>query len=250
MYLRDDYKDSVYQRILSSPLGEKEYKYSDLGYYYVYRMIEDITDTLFYPYNWYNFYAPLGAETLGFLPLNRFPLNRIVPTENDMIFRRQLIWGTVHDPGAAMLGGVCGHAGLFSNANDLAKLMQMYLNKGTYGGRRFIDSATVNEFTRCQFCEVENRRALGFDRPITDEDHAGPACDSASEFSYGHSGFTGTLAWMDPKYDLLYIFLSNRIHPDQYNSKLISWNVRTNIQQAIYNSFLPVNDTVIGKPDK
>ena len=236
LYVRRDYQDSIYHRILESPLGDNEYLYSDLGYYYLYRAVEDITDTLFYPYNWFNFYGPLGAETMGFLPLNRFDKSRIVPTENDIIFRRQLVHGHVHDPGAAMLGGVCGHAGLFSNANDLAKMMQMYLNNGTYGGQRFIDSATIAEYTRCQYCELENRRALGFDRPITDEEDAGPACNSASEFSFGHSGFTGTIAWVDPKYDLLYIFLSNRIHPDQYNIQLITENIRTEIQEQLYRS--------------
>ncbi len=235
LYLRRDYRDSIYQTIQDSELGERNYLYSDLGYYYFYRMVEQIADTLFYPYTWYNFYGPLGARTLGYLPLNRFDRQRIVPTENDIIFRRQLVHGYVHDPGAAMLGGVCGHAGLFSNANDLAKMMQMYLNYGTYGGKRFIDSSTVAEFTRCQFCENENRRGLGFDRPMEEPD-SGPASNSASEKSYGHSGFTGTIVWLDPEYDLLYIFLSNRIHPDQYNVKLVTENIRTDIQEIIYHS--------------
>ncbi|MCF8227221.1 MAG: serine hydrolase [Bacteroidales bacterium] len=244
LYLRADYRDSIYLHILRSPLGEKQYKYSDLGYYYFYRIIEEITDTLLYPYSWYNFYGSLGAETLGFLPLNRFDAKRIVPTENDLIFRHQLVRGYVHDPGAAMLGGICGHAGLFSSANDLAKMMQMFLNRGEYGGKRYIDSATIAEFTRCQFCDFENRRALGFDRPITEEEDAGPACNSASELSYGHSGFTGTITWMDPKYDLLYVFLSNRVHPDQYNNRLISMDVRTDIQQVIYDAMLPASDSI------
>jgi beta-N-acetylhexosaminidase len=239
LYQHKNYRDSIYHTILRSPLGNKEYKYSDLGYYYLYRIVEDVAGEHFYPFLWNNFFAPMGAETLGFLPLNRFDKNRIVPTENDLIFRKQLIRGYVHDPGAAMLGGICGHAGLFSNANDLAKIMQMYLNHGTYGDRRYIDSVTVAEYTRCQFCDFENRRALGFDRPITDEDDAGPASNSASERSYGHSGFTGTIVWMDPEYDLLYIFLSNRVHPDQSNAKLISMNVRTRIQEMIYQSILP-----------
>ena len=236
LFIHADYRDSIYQRILRTPLERKEYKYSDLGYYYLFRIVEDISGEYFYPYLWHNFYAPLGAETLGFLPLNRFDKSRIVPTENDLIFRKQLITGYVHDPGAAMLGGICGHAGLFSNANDLAKIMQMYLNHGTYGGERYIDSATIAEYTRCQFCDFENRRALGFDRPITDEDDAGPASNSASDRSYGHSGFTGTIVWIDPEYDLLYIFLSNRVHPDQSNSKLISMNVRTKIQEILYKA--------------
>ncbi len=236
LYLRADYKDSIYQQILASPLGKREYLYSDLAYYFLYRSVEELTDTMFYPYTWFNFYGPLGAETMGFLPLKRFSGNRIIPTENDLVFRKQLVSGYVHDPGAAMLGGICGHAGLFSNANDLAKLMQMYLNHGSYGGIQFIDSATIAEYTRCQFCDQDNRRALGFDRPVTDEDDTGPASNSATESSYGNSGFTGTIAWMDPQYDLLYIFLSNRIHPDQDNSKLVSMNIRTRIQEMIYHS--------------
>ena len=172
----------------------------------------------------------------GYLPLERITPDWIVPTENDLFFRRQLLRGYVHDPGAAMMGGICGHAGLFSNANDLAKLMQMYLNKGEYGGKRFIDSSTIDEFTSCQYPENENRRGLGFDRPIVDEDDSGPVCNEASELSFGHTGFTGTIAWVDPKYDLVYIFLSNRIHPDQYNTKLISMNVRTDIQSLIYRA--------------
>ncbi len=238
LYLRRGFRDSIYHWILQSPLAEKEYRYSDLGYYYLFRAVENITGEKFYPYLWNNFYGPLGSGTLGFLPLNKFDKNRIVPTENDLIFRRQLIRGYVHDPGAAMLGGICGHAGLFSNANDLAKMMQMYLNYGTYGGERFMDSSTVAEYTRCQFCDFDNRRALGFDRPITDEEDAGPACNSASEKSYGHSGFTGTIVWMDPEYELLYIFLSNRIHPDQSNGRLISENIRTRIQEMIYRSII------------
>lgn len=236
LYMRSAFRDSIYKWILQSPLKEKKYHYSDLGYYFLYRSVEMITDTLFYPYNWMNFYGPLGAESLGFLPLNRYPKSRILPTENDRVFRRQLIHGDVHDPGAAMLGGIAGHAGLYSNANDLAKMMQMFLQYGSYGGKRFIDSATIAEFTREQFPENDNRRGLGFDRPITDEADAGPACDEASELSYGHSGFTGTLAWVDPEYDLVYIFLSNRIHPNQDNFKLISSNVRTNIMEKIYHA--------------
>ncbi len=238
LYLRSDYRDSIYTAILRSPLGEREYRYSDLGYYYLYRVVEHLTDTMFYPYMWFNFYGPLGAETLGFLPLNRFSSERIVPTEHDMLFRRQLVHGHVHDPGAAMLGGICGHAGLFSNANDLAKMMQMVLNYGSYGGDHFIDSATIAAYTRCADCSNGNRRGLGFDRPITEEDGEGPACDQASEISFGHSGFTGTIAWMDPRYDLLYIFLSNRIHPNQYNTRLIEMDVRTKIQEMLYRSIL------------
>ncbi len=236
LFINNAYEDSIYNAILDSPLNGKEYKYSDLGYYFLFQAVEYLTDTLFYPYNWFNFYGPLGAETLGYLPLKRFNSKRIVPTENDIIFRKQLLRGYVHDPGAAMLGGVAGHAGLFSSANDLAKMMQMYLNNGVYGGKRFLDSATIAQYTSCQFEEEHNRRGLGFDRPIVFEDNAGPACDSASASSYGHTGFTGTIAWMDPEADLLFIFLSNRIHPNQANLKLIEMDVRTDIQQLLYQA--------------
>ncbi len=235
LYLRSDYQDSILHAIAVSELRDPVYRYSDLGYYLFQQMIENLTDTLLYPFVYYNFYAPLGAGTLGYLPLGRFGSEKIVPTENDMFFRRQLLRGYVHDPGAAMMGGVCGHAGIFSSANDLAKMMQMLLDYGTYGGERFIDSTTVARFTSCYNCTNGNRRALGFDRPAPEAD-TGPACNSASSNSFGHSGFTGTLAWMDPDTGLLYIFLSNRIHPDQANTGITDLNVRTRIQQLLYNA--------------
>jgi beta-N-acetylhexosaminidase len=238
LYMRADLRDSLYRQVYDSELLEPEYRYSDLGYYMLQQIIEAETDTMLYPYVWYNFYASLGAETLGFLPLNRFSRERIVPTENDLFFRRQLLHGYVHDPGAAMLGGISGHAGLFGNANDLAKVMQMYLNGGWYGEDRFITQTTLETYTSCYDCENENRRGLGFDRPVTDELDAGPACNDASSLSFGHSGFTGTLAWVDPAYGLLYIFLSNRIHPNQANTKLIDDNVRTRIQQVVYDAIM------------
>ena len=238
LYLRADIRDSLYQTIFDSDLLEPEYLYSDLGYYMLQQVIENETDTMLYPYVWYNFYAPMGAESLGFLPLNRFPRERIVPTENDLFFRRQLLQGHVHDMGAAMLGGISGHAGLFGNANDAAKMMQMYLNGGWYGEHRYIDSATLNTYTSCHDCANENRRGLGFDRPVTDETDAGPACDDASPLSFGHSGFTGTLAWVDPAHGLVYVFLSNRIHPNQGNTKLIDENIRTRIQQVVYDAIM------------
>jgi len=236
LYLRKEVRDSLYHWIYTSELLSPEYRYSDLGFYMLQQVIESVTDTLLYPYVWYNFYASLGAWSVGFLPLNRFPPATIVPTENDMFFRRQLLRGHVHDPGAAMLGGISGHAGLFASANDLAKVMQMYLNGGTYGGKRYIRPATIARYTGCFHDERINRRGLGFDRPVTDTPDEGPACNDASPISYGHSGFTGTMVWMDPAYDLLFIFLSNRIHPDQGNTKLIDMNVRTAIQQVVYDA--------------
>jgi beta-N-acetylhexosaminidase len=236
LYMRADWRDTIYRRIYDSELDTGEFRYSDLGFYMFQQIIEQLTDTLLYPYVWHNFYNPLGAHTLGYQPLDRFPRERIVPTENDMHFRRQLLQGHVHDMGAAMLGGVSGNAGLFGSANDLAKLMQMYLNGGWYGDRRYIQESTLRLYTSCYNCEGKNHRGLGFSKPIYWEVDAGPACNSASPGSFGHSGFTGTLAWADPEYELVYIFLSNRVHPDMGNNLLIDMNVRTDVQQVIYDA--------------
>ncbi len=241
LYLRADYFDTVNNSIINSNLAEKkEYKYSDLGYYFFQQIVENLTGEKIYPHVYESFYSKLGTTTLGYLPLNRFPSDRIVPTENDILFRKQLLRGYVHDPGAAMLGGIAGHAGVFSSANDLAKMMQMYLNGGVYGGRMFISDTTLLRFTSCYNCVNGNRRGLGFDKPELDPKKPGPACKFASPNSYGHSGFTGTLVWIDPDYDLIYIFLSNRIHPDQYNQKLIETDVRTRIQEVVYYSIIPI----------
>ena len=211
-----------------------KYIYSDLGYYYIKDIIERVSGTPLDLFVDSNFYKPLGADRMLYKPLTRFDKKEIVPTENDKAFRKELIHGYVHDPGAAMLGGVAGHAGVFASAPDLAKMLQMYLNNGTYGGERFIDSSTIKLFSSVY--KDGNRRGLGFDKPVLDTEVSGPSCREASPSSYGHSGFTGTLVWVDPEYNLIYIFLSNRVHPDQYNKKLITDGVRTKIQSAIYRS--------------
>ena len=178
----------------------------------------------------------MGANTLGFLPRERFPLSRIVPTEYDSLYRKTLIHGRVHDEGASMLGGISGHAGLFGTAQDLGKLMQMYLQKGTYGGKRYLNESTLNEWTSYPFSIEENsRRGVGFDKP--DRKHAGvSAAASASPSSFGHSGFTGTYTWIDPEQQLVYVFLCNRVYPTRNNSKLSDLNVRTNINEVIYQA--------------
>ncbi len=228
-------RDTIFKRIMKSELRtKKEYKYSDLGYYLFMNLIESIEGRPLNELAEENFYVPIGAYTMTYRPLEKFLPERIAPTENDKVFRKQKLRGYVHDQGAAMLGGVAGHAGLFSNANDLAKLMQMYLQKGEYGGIRFFDSLTVTEFTRCQYCETENRRGIGFDKPQLEG--PGPACDCVSPFSFGHSGFTGTIAWSDPHEKIVYIFLSNRVQPDAENRKLLTLSTRTRIQEVIYNS--------------
>ena len=167
-------------------------------------------------------------------PLKKFPQQRIVPTEDDREFRKKLLQGYVHDPGAAMIGGVSGHAGLFSNANDLAIMMQMLLNKGEYGGETYLNSETIKLFTSRY--DNGSRRGLGFDKPELDPKKISPTCPSASSATFGHTGFTGTCAWVDPKYNMVYVFLSNRIHPSAKNRKLVKHDIRTRIQQVVYDA--------------
>lgn len=237
LYIHKTYEDTIYKKIIESPVKERgKYVYSDLGYYFLKRIIEKQSyNTPEERFVIKYFYAPLGLSTMGYKPRDRFDTKRIIPTENDTKFRKQLVHGDVHDQGAAMLGGVGGHAGLFSNANDLAVIMQLFLNKGEYGGIRYIDSATVNECTKCQFC-VDNRRAIGFDKPETNKDKVNPVCDCVSALSFGHSGFTGTLAWADPANGLVYIFLSNRVNPNADENKLSKSGIRNKIQEVIYDA--------------
>ncbi|MCW3083703.1 MAG: beta-lactamase [Bacteroidetes bacterium] len=236
LYITKTYEDTMYKQIAESPIKDTgKYLYSDLGYYYLKRIIEKNEQMPENDFVNKTFYAPLGLQTMGYRPRERFSLDRIVPTENDTKFRKQLILGDVHDQGAAMLGGVGGHAGLFSDANDLAVMMQLYLNKGTYGGKRYLDSVTVKEFTKCQFC-FDNRRGIGFDKPEMTAGKESPVCYSATPESYGHTGFTGTMAWADPVNGLVFIFLSNRVCPDADDNKLAKSGIRGKIHQLIYDS--------------
>ena len=236
MYICENYDYEIYSEIAKSEVGEKKYQYSDLGFYLFRHLVEISTNMAFEDYVNNEFYKPLGLKTMGFKPRRRFALNRICPTENDMSFRMQLLQGDVHDQGAAMLGGVSGHAGLFSDAYDVAVIMQMYLNGGVYGGREFISSEIINEFTTAHFTENENRRGLGFDKPLLEwEDHRSN-CKSVSPDSFGHSGFTGTYTWADPDNGLVYVFISNRVHPDMDNNKLGKLDIRTNIHQLFYEA--------------
>lgn len=235
LYILDSYRDSIYNRIIESKLlSSRDYKYSDLGYYLLMQIIQDHYNMTLDEFVESNFYNSLGLQRLTYLPVNKFDRDEIVPTEEDTYFRNQLVHGFVHDQGSAMLGGVGGHAGLFSNALDLARLMQMLLNEGTYGGNRYLQASTIKEFTRCQYCEDENRRGVGFDKPQLEGD--GPTCGCVSMLSYGHTGFTGTMAWVDPEDEIVYIFLSNRINPSAENTKLIRSGLRTRIQEVIYKS--------------
>lgn len=239
MWLHRNYKKKIYKAIKKSPLeDEAKYKYSGLAFYLFPEMVEELAGEDYAAYINDNFYQPLGATTLTFRPFEKFPLERIVPTENDYLFRGEPIHGPVHDEGAIMMGGVSANAGLFANANDLAKLIQMYLEGGEYGGQRYISEETIQEFTRYQFPENDNRRGLGFDKPNIERSPTGNAAVSASDDSFGHSGFTGTFTWADPEHGLLYVFLANRVHPTRDNTRLYQLNTRTNIQQVIYDSLV------------
>lgn len=233
-YLRKDYfKNVIWPDMLKSPLKTRgKYVYSDLSMYFMKEIVETISATPLNVYVQQNFYSPLGMQTAGFLPLNRFPKNQIVPTENDVDFRRQLLIGYVHDQGAGLLGGVSGHAGLFASANDLAILYQMVLNRGTYGGIEYFKPETVDLFTSKQ--SDISRRGLGFDRWDPNRATRYPSV-LASDQTYGHTGYTGICFWVDPKYNLVYIFLSNRVNP-KVTEKLSNLGIRRRVQDAIYEA--------------
>lgn len=240
LYMNKHYIDTIYRMINRSPLEKrKRYLYSDLSFYLYPEIIKNLTGKSYTDYLYNVFYKPLGAYSLMYNPYEHFPIDQIIPTELDDFFRNQQIRGFVHDEGAAMLGGISGHAGLFGTANDLAKLYQMYLQKGYYGGERYFSEQVINEFTRIQFPGNNNRRGLGFDKPLIDNDkksltEAYPAY-SASKNSYGHSGFTGTFFWIDPDANLVYILLTNRVYPTRDNAGLSALNIRTAIHQSIYD---------------
>ena len=238
MYMRNDWRDTIYKRILESQLGRTgRYIYSDNDFIFLGKIVEAISGLALNDYVEATFYRPMGLTTTGFKPREQYPLQRIIPTEQEKQFRLQLLRGDVHDPGAAMFGGVAGHAGLFSNAYDLAIIMQMLLNGGTINGKRFLLEETVKLFTAYQ--SDISRRGYGFDKPEkNNRTRPDPYPTlSASPQTFGHTGYTGTCVWADPKYDVLLVFLSNRVNPDGgENTKLLRMNVRTNIQEAIYKA--------------
>lgn len=237
LYIHRKYGEKIYKEIMDSPLNpEPGYVYSDLSFILAPKVVEEITGEDFYSYLKKNLYDPLGAASLTFNPYQNYPLDRIVATEVDESFRHQLLHGTVHDEGAAMLGGISGHAGLFGTANDLAKLMHLYLYDGTYAGERLISPGVVSAFSKCKYCEDGNYRALGFDRPNKPGDPSGNTAPSAPETSFGHTGFTGTYTWIDPENQLVYVFLSNRVHPTRENRKLYQMNIRTDILETVYRA--------------
>lgn len=239
IYMRNDWRDTIYHRILSSNVSPlTNYVYSDLDFIFLGKVVEAITAKPLEQYVKETFYAPLQMLTTSFKPREYFPLSEIAPTEHDKMWRQQLLRGDVHDPGAAMLGGIAGHAGLFSNAYDLSKLYVMLLNGGEMNGVRYFKKETIDFFTA--YSSNISRRGLGFDKPEKDNySRKDPyPSKSVSLSTFGHTGFTGTCVWADPKHKLVYIFLSNRVTPNGENNKLLRMNVRGNIQEIIYKALL------------
>jgi beta-glucosidase-like glycosyl hydrolase/CubicO group peptidase (beta-lactamase class C family) len=242
IFINKNYRKKIFDEIKKSPIGEKKYVYSDLTFIIAPSIIENLTGEKWYDFVTDNVYKKIGAFDMKFNPYKSYSMSRIVPTEYDSLFRKQQLHGTVHDEGAAMLGGISGHAGLFATANDLMKLMELYRRMGEYGGEQIISHDVMKEYTRVQFPDNKNRRGLGFDKPLLNnqqlpEKDAYPA-KSASPSSFGHSGYTGTFVWVDPEYDISYVFLCNRVYPTRNNNKLSDMNIRSNILQAIYDSIV------------
>ncbi|MEG2555160.1 MAG: glycoside hydrolase family 3 N-terminal domain-containing protein [Odoribacter sp.] len=237
LYMFPKYQDSIINTILQTPLStKKEYAYSDLGFILLKFAIENMTGKTLDQYCKEEFYHKLGMYDTDFQASERLNKEHIVPSCVDKLYRKIEISGSVHDPTAAMLGGIAGHAGLFSTAEDLAKMLEMYLNKGSYGGEYYFSPTTIDTFSTKNDAFPQNRRGLGFDKPEADSTKVSPSCSCAPLSSYGHTGFTGIMVWCDPTNHLLYLFLSNRTYPDEFNNKLSEENIRTKIQDIIYKA--------------
>ena len=234
-YIKDDFQRDVLNEIIAAPLSKKKgYLYSDLNFILLTYVVENCTSQSLNNFLETNFYSRLGAYSTGYLPLRKISRYAIAPTENDEFFRNQILIGYTHDEAAAVMGGVSGNAGLFSNANDLAKILQLFLNLGEYGGERYLSQETVQTFTQTK--SSISRRGLGFDKPDVLHPENSSACASASASSYGHTGFTGTCFWVDPENHLIYIFLSNRVYPSRTHKQLMEMEIRPQIQEVIYEA--------------
>ncbi len=237
MWLHRKYKKKMQKRIKASPLlQETSYRYSGLSFLLMPDMISRMIKADFETQLYQSFYKPIGADRLCYQPLTQYPLSEIVPTERDDYFRHRLIAGEVHDEAAAMLDGISCNAGLFGNAESVARVFQMYMNYGVLDGKRYIPEATVRLFTSYQYPDADNRRGLGFDKPLLTYDaESAYIAQSASPESFGHSGFTGTFVWADPTHDLLIVFLSNRVYPSRANRRLYTMEIRPKLHQALYD---------------
>ena len=243
LYMHRRYHKVMRSRIKDSDLLDEEgYRYSGLFFLMLPNLIERFTGGDFIDILQRELYDPIGLEQIGYHPLQRRDHSKIVPTEYDSLFRRQLVHGYVHDEAAAMIGTSC-NAGIFSNAEDLCKLFMMYQNYGRYHTRSILDSATVAEFTRYQYESEMNRRGLGFDKPLLEYDaDLAYVAKSASRASFGHSGFTGTMAWADPEHHIVFIFLSNRVYPNREQRNIYNLNVRPRLHQAVYDQLMSADD--------
>jgi len=230
-----NFHKKIKKAIKKSKLREvKQYEYSGLVFLMMPEIIQRLTDEDIEDYLYREIYKPIGANELFYHPLDHVDKTRILPTEYDSLWRRQLVHGTVHDEAAAMLDGVSCNAGLFGSAESLALLFQLYLNEGKWDSRQIISKKAVQAFTKQAY--PDNRRALGFDRPLDPYHPArSSTAQSASARSFGHTGFTGTLVWADPEYDLVYVFLSNRVYPSRDHRQLYQLSIRPKIQQVIYD---------------
>ena len=238
LYLINDYGDRIFDSVSKTPLGKKKYLYSDMGFYYIPKIVKLITNQNIEDYLNEKFYYPMNLSHICYKPLNHFTREHIAPTENDTVFRRQLIWGDVHDQAAAMFGGVAGHAGLFSNAHDLAALMQMLLDKGVYNGKRYLKAETVRYFTTAPYAASnDNRRGIGFDKLPINKKGSCTASKSGSMQGFGHTGFTGTFVWADPANNTVIIFLSNRVYPDAEPNKLVKSGLRSVMHDILYEAY-------------
>lgn len=238
LYLINDYSDRIFDSVSKTPLGKKKYLYSDMGFYYIPRIVKLLTNQSIEDYLRVKFYYPMGLNHICYKPLGHFTRDQIAPTENDTVFRRQLIWGDVHDQVAAMMGGVSGHAGLFSNARDLAVIMQMFLDEGMYNGQRYLKPETVRYFTKAPFAASnDNRRGIGFDKLPINKKGSCTASKKGSMQGYGHTGFTGTFVWADPANDMIIVFLSNRVYPDAEPNKLVKMGIRTALHDILYEAY-------------
>lgn len=241
LYVNKNYPRKMYRILNRSEVSPiKKYKYSGLSFMLYPKMIEQMTGVPYEDYVRDSIYKPLGATNLMFNPKGKYPDDLIVPTEVDSIFRHTLVKSWVHDENAGLLGGVSGNAGLFGTAEDLAKLMYMYQSMGVYAGKRFISEKTLREFTSIQYPENDNKRGLGFDKPLIGNaeleiSKASPAPEVSQE-SFGHGGFTGTYVWADPVHDIVFIFLSNRVYPNRSHSKLYQLNIRPSLQRVFYTA--------------
>jgi beta-N-acetylhexosaminidase len=242
-YLREDYIDTVWKTILESPLEHKgRHVYSDLDYYFLAAVVEKVSGKPINKFVLEQFYSPMGLKMIGYQPLQFIRPDLIAPTEHDLAFRQQILKGYVHDPGAAMFGGVAGHAGVFATAGDVAAIFQMLLADGMWHGKRYFKQETVKYFTG--YGSSISRRGLGFDKPTPSKDDGGPSARQSSGYTFGHQGFTGTCAWGDPATGVVFVFLSNRVFPNAENGTINRLSTRVTVQEALYDALGIPDDTM------